>query len=829
MNYCKFCMSRIEDTDRECPFCGRDLTTETPAHHLAVGTILNGKFMVGEAIGEGGFGITYIGRDTKLDMKVAIKEYYPNGYANRSNTVSPSVTCGTEGERKEVFGKGLERFLREARILAKFSDEEGIVTVRDFFEENNTAYIVMEYLDGQTLKEFLKTKGTLPAEYTIRLLMPVMQSLEKVHKQGLIHRDISPDNIMLVNGKIKLLDFGAARNVSAIGNQSLSVMLKPGYAPEEQYRSKGVQGPWTDVYAICATMYKCITGITPDDSTQRLYSDELKTPTALGIDIDPMIENALMKGLSVLKKDRYQSIEELLDGFKGINVRPADGDDKTVYSGAAEQHTEYIHTEEEPREISKSAVPQTTPASVSNNESPEKPDEPKKETPPQKPISVEQDRSQSVEVKSNEIKKSKAPLIIAIAVGCVLAAAVVVLLVLLLNGNKGDNNSSGDSSGSSSSSASSSQDSEPQNESSSDSISDNSSENNSGNEVITMSDNLFDFTFELDGVVYQLPMSYDKLVSNGWTISSSGYSDETKINGESYISYYMVKNGKKITVYSYNPVGNAQMIKECRIGGIETDVISGNDFTIAKGINCASTADEIINAFGAPTQKNENTDRINITYSNSDYSDIRFICYNEQSDKQKYSSIRCLNFVIYDDDKTETNEEVPEYLSEYKAPTSLGEDPTSGIISIGGDLYQIPAPLSQFLDNGWKITSQPGAIAAGTKSSITIARDDSMLSISVINLSDYQTIPENCAVYSVSIDNYSKVAATIPGGLELGTSTQEDIEKNVGSTFSLYEGSTLNSYNYNEYQDRDFSLTLYSDSETKIFKSIRITCQTWNY
>ena len=303
MKYCSKCMNPIEETDVECPFCGTAVNAEIPSHHLAPGTILNNKFMVGAALGEGGFGITYIGRDTKLDMKVAIKEYYPNGYVNRSNTISPSVNSSTSGERKDFFDTGRDRFLREAQILAKFSGSTGIVDVRDFFEENNTAYIVMEYLDGQTLKDYLKNKGTLTPEQTIRLLMPVMESLKKVHTQGLIHRDISPDNIMLVDGHVKLLDFGAARNVSATANKSLSVMLKPGYAPEEQYRSKGDQGPWTDVYALCATMYKCITGITPDDSTQRVFSDELKTPSALGISIDPVIEKALLKGLNVMQKD----------------------------------------------------------------------------------------------------------------------------------------------------------------------------------------------------------------------------------------------------------------------------------------------------------------------------------------------------------------------------------------------------------------------------------------------------------------------------------------------------------------------------------------------
>ena len=150
MKYCSKCMNPIEETDVECPFCGTALNAEIPPHHLAPGTILNNKFMVGAALGEGGFGITYIGRDTKLDMKVAIKEYYPNGYVNRSNTISPAVNSSTSGERKDFFDTGRDRFLREAQILAKFSGSTGIVDVRDFFEENNTAYIVMEYLEGKT-------------------------------------------------------------------------------------------------------------------------------------------------------------------------------------------------------------------------------------------------------------------------------------------------------------------------------------------------------------------------------------------------------------------------------------------------------------------------------------------------------------------------------------------------------------------------------------------------------------------------------------------------------------------------------------------------------
>lgn len=433
MKYCSKCMNPIEETDVECPFCGSIINAEIPSHHLAPGTILNNKFIVGAALGEGGFGITYIGRDTKLDMKVAIKEYYPNGYVNRSNTISPAINSSTSGERKDFFDAGRERFLREAQILAKFSGSTGIVDVRDFFEENNTAYIVMEYLDGQTLKDYLKNKGTLTPEQTIRLLMPVMESLTKVHTQGLIHRDISPDNIMLVDGHVKLLDFGAARNVSATANKSLSVMLKPGYAPEEQYRSKGNQGPWTDVYALCATMYKCITGITPDDSTQRVFSDELKTPSALGISIDPVIENALLKGLNVMQKDRYQNIEELLNGFKGINASVND-DSKTIYGGAQpveddDKPTEYRETESKETTVSgKQAVVAEEPKNEPVKETPKvEKHEPAKIEKKEEPVSNTPAKDSTTDVSSKPKKDTKKKK----KIGMILMSAVLVIVAIV--------------------------------------------------------------------------------------------------------------------------------------------------------------------------------------------------------------------------------------------------------------------------------------------------------------------------------------------------------------------------------------------------------------
>ena len=179
-----------------------------------------------------------------------------------------------------------------------------------------------------------------------------MISLEKVHKQGLIHRDISPSNIMILEKTVKLIDFGAARHASGDGNRSISLMLKPGYAPEEQYRSKGVQGPWTDVYALCATIYKCITGVTPDEANDRLHHDELKTPSQLGINVDPRFESALMKGMSVMAENRYQSIEALLKDISpfalssGKRPEPAADDSRTVLTTEEDQSTRYVHQQQ---------------------------------------------------------------------------------------------------------------------------------------------------------------------------------------------------------------------------------------------------------------------------------------------------------------------------------------------------------------------------------------------------------------------------------------------------------------------------------------------------
>ena len=195
--------------------------------------------------------------------------------------------------------------------MARFNKNEGIVKILDFFEANNTAYIVMEYLEGITLKQYLGKYGVLQFRNLIEMMLPLLEALIEIHSQGLIHRDISPDNIMVQhNGKLKLMDFGAARDYTESGNKSLTVILKPGYAPPEQYQTHGVQGPWTDIYALCATIYKCLTGITPPDAIARVMDDKFKEPDQLDGKLSPDIKKILWKGMNIFPEERYQDIVE---------------------------------------------------------------------------------------------------------------------------------------------------------------------------------------------------------------------------------------------------------------------------------------------------------------------------------------------------------------------------------------------------------------------------------------------------------------------------------------------------------------------------------------
>lgn len=314
---CMGCMEEFDDTRTECPYCG--FIKGTPAnelYHLQPESILAGRYIIGKVIGFGGFGITYIAWDSVLEKKVAIKEYLPSDFATRVPGQSQVSVYG--GERAEQFEAGLKSFIEEAQRLAKFESIDGIVKIFDSFIENETAYIIMEFLDGRTLKSVLKEKGKISYQEAIGYILPVLNALNEVHKSGIIHRDIAPDNIFISkDGKVSLIDFGAARYATTLHSKSLSVILKPGYAPEEQYRTRGNQGPWSDVYAIAATLYRAITGKVPEESLERTTDDSLKEPSKLGVEIPKSLENAIMNALNIKAEDRIQTAKEFADALAG--------------------------------------------------------------------------------------------------------------------------------------------------------------------------------------------------------------------------------------------------------------------------------------------------------------------------------------------------------------------------------------------------------------------------------------------------------------------------------------------------------------------------------
>ena len=320
--FCPYCMSPVQP-GTACPACGRDWEAYQPSsHHIPPGSLLHGRYRVGRVLGEGGFGITYLGRDTVLDQRVAIKEYFPTFLVSREVSVTLDVTCHTSGNQP-TYEKGREQFLREAQTMAKLDEIPEIVRVKDHFPEHNTAYIVMEFLEGKTLKELTAQNGPITAPDLLTRLGAVLRAMEAMHQVGIIHRDISPDNLMeLKNGTIKLMDFGCARDFQ--GSQTETITLKHGFAPREQYTGRD-QGPWTDVYALCATVYYCLTGKVPPRATLRDggEQDPLIPPRQLGADLTQEQERALLRGLAPKAKDRWQSAAELYAALYGQTMEGA--------------------------------------------------------------------------------------------------------------------------------------------------------------------------------------------------------------------------------------------------------------------------------------------------------------------------------------------------------------------------------------------------------------------------------------------------------------------------------------------------------------------------
>ena len=319
-NLCYNCFKEKLQPEGPCPYCGFDLEDNVKKYPVALraGTVLNHRYTVGRVLGQGGFGITYLAWDEKLEARVAVKEYMPNDISARVGT---TVSVAMES-RAEDFTYGEERFKEEARILAKFMGQPNIAGVTDYFDENGTSYFVMDYIEGISFKTYIANQGgKVSVQEALDVMIPVLRALTAVHAEGFIHRDVTPDNIYITkDGNVKLLDFGSARYSIGDKSKSLDVILKVGYAPKEQYIRRGRQGPYTDVYSCAACLYAAITGYLPPESLERLDQDTLTPPSQAGVEIPLYLERAILKGQAVQPEDRFQTAGEFLEALESQEV-----------------------------------------------------------------------------------------------------------------------------------------------------------------------------------------------------------------------------------------------------------------------------------------------------------------------------------------------------------------------------------------------------------------------------------------------------------------------------------------------------------------------------
>lgn len=777
---CPNCMQALGQGEDVCPYCGFDVSGyEEKPNCLRPFTVLQGKYMIGRVIGMGGFGITYIGWDLNLQTYIAIKEYFPESFAFRDSMTTTTVT--TNENRQEIYDKGLKRYVEEARNLSKFYQLQGIVSVKDFFYENGTGYIVMEYINGVNLKEYLNGMGGKLDEATVLTLMkPVLESLYEIHKNGLVHRDISPDNIMVDNeGKIKLIDFGSVRGQSAETDKTYTVILKHGYAPPEQYYAKGKQGPWTDIYSLCATMYKMLTGQVPPNGVERMEEDTYRDPSTYQVAVSPRTEAVLRKGLAVKAQDRYQNIGALLNDLYGTaplqsqNAMPQAGnfaaDSSSVSASMQSMHL----------------------------------------APAEKHVSSGAD-------------KKKIGIIAGISAAVVL---LIVGLVLILGGNKKP-------------------DKEKDTTEHTATVTDaTTEEDNNTTEAgktdggyvwpTELSDSWRDYTANIDGTIYQFPLPYSEWKSKGWstddlltTIAAEGYD---------YISCY--SDRAKITAVVANPSLNEVSLDDCYVVGFEFDYYYDDckeDFTIelAGGIKLLqSTESDIKAAFGAPEYRSDGEyydgsgTYVSIDYAGDDSMDGMDL---EVSDKDNLVSIGLINTKMPENSAsiTDISTEPPAINNQYTAPSGPSTDRFDGIVTIGGKNYVLPVLFSELEKDGWKLdTGAEQYISGKSYESTSIEKDGEKLDVVIQNYTANAIFTKYGYISKISADSdYFTGDITFPGGVSLGDDESKLVEvySDLGEDdYSVGEYDSFTSYSIygTEDDDNNVSIRVYADTETgKIYE-----------
>lgn len=725
---CPNCMQALPNGDDVCPYCGFGVSAyEEKSTCLKPFTVLQNKYMIGRVIGVGGFGITYIGWDLNLQTYIAIKEYFPGSLASRDTTTSVTQVLPNESS-KDVYDKGLKRYVEEAQNLSKFYQLQGIVSVKDFFYENGTGYIVMEYINGINLKEYLNNAGgKLPEPTVLALMKPVFESLHQMHNTGLVHRDISPDNIMVdKDNKIKLIDFGSARGQSAETDKTYTVILKHGYAPAEQYYAKGNQGPWTDIYSLCATMYKMLTGQVPPNSVERMEQDEYMDPSKMGIPVSQRTEAVLRRGLAVKTSERYQNIGQLLSDLYGTQpMQPMLGSvNQSVPFAAA------------------GAFAATNPTQNSMH------------------LSVQPQQSN---------KKSNKGLIIG-----VVSAAIVVLiigLVLIFSSGKKDDKKTTEDTTEASTGDTTEESSTEDGGSTEDS---GSTEGGYSYEWPTeMSDDWLDYTVNVDGTIYKLPLPYDEFMSKGWKCDYL----PTNIAANSYDYAIFYNDRIEMEVYIVNFGLNEAPIEDCFVAGfsfepgwyeMEEDAI----IELSDGIKLyTATEDDIKKAFGAPEYRYEGTDYVKLDYADDD---IRSGMDLELDESGLLSEIKVVNFAVPEGaeaDASDIDTAPPAINADYVAPTGPSTDRFDHIITINNnEYYKLPVPVSEFTANGWSLDSSTDEYLAGYSTTSTyLEKDGEKMYVSIENFTPNAILPVNGCVTYISVDSdYFNFPISFPGGYEIG-------------------------------------------------------------
>lgn len=321
---------------RRCRYCGKPLLKSTSDFDaLPVGTRLNNRYLIGHVLGRGGFGIIYLVYDEQNDRTAALKEYYPERIAIRShNNIDIEPVASAHAEE---FLNGIERFKQEAQLIARFAESSEILGIYDVFTENGTVCYVMDFIKGISLKSYVEAYGTITVPQALYIACKLLGALSVIHKEDVLHRDISPDNIMLCpNGAVRLIDFGSARNISD-ESKSLSIILKAGYAPLEQYKRRGLQGGWTDIYSLSMSLFFAVTGEEPEDPLTRL-DDDSRFSELLG-QFPERFAEIIQGGGQIKVENRFKSAEEMLAKISSCGISPMPIDSEFCRPKSTEQDT----------------------------------------------------------------------------------------------------------------------------------------------------------------------------------------------------------------------------------------------------------------------------------------------------------------------------------------------------------------------------------------------------------------------------------------------------------------------------------------------------------